>query len=588
MTRVSTGELIARLTPAAPTPGSPDVIESLPNGQLVRAEVIRLISDNLLTLSFPGGTVQAKSEVPVSAGDKLLLEVNRDASGTASLRLVTREPSTPDSATVRQAEFTVSSSPAATNQGVPSASDVAVSKLAGLIKPGGAVEQLIRSRPELADRVEQLLQTTAQRPTNSLGESITSLQREVTRLIDQLPSAGDAKTELQQAVRRVADQLIADRSFADPPKLASNFLNQVVTLAKGLESTLAKVIQQPSVSIPAPNAAPPTLPTISSVESPARATLPQASVIAPDQVVNRSAIAATTGKSVEQILLSAIQESSSPTSTDSTALPIASTSKTNIVGTLAANQVEPQNSPVTPLTDSRASAGATTPSPERVTSSPIFTTADKENPLPTTVRGVLDSDLKGQLFELRGRLESLGVDSPSPALSASIARTDKLIEQLTSQQIRNVDGLNQYFSVSLPVDPRTGVSQAQLQAFYRKGSGGTDPTLDDSSRFTVALFLQLSQLGDVLATVTGVEGTVSIGLTAENSSAAEQLSRGLEELRSGLDEIGQAGAMITVRERPMSDETSPTTSILEGDLWGDFIEPTLHPPAAGSRLNSEA
>jgi hypothetical protein len=197
--------------------------------------------------------------------------------------------------------------------------------------------------------------------------------------------------------------------------------------------------------------------------------------------------------------------------------------------------------------------------------------------------------LKGQLLELRGRLEAVANTSPSPALSASIARTDRLVDQLTTQQLRNVDGLHQYFSVSLPVDPKTGVGQAELQAFYRKSPSGGVPSLDESSRFTVALFLQLSKLGDVMATVTGVDGSVSIAITADDADAADRLRRSLEELRTGLSDVGQAGAMITVRERPRPTlDDTPRAPAGEGDLWEDFIEPTLPADRAGSRLNREA
>ncbi len=500
---------------------------------------------------------------------------------------MTKEPISPDPATVRQATLAISS-PAPAGQAPSSAGDLAVSKLAGLIKPGGAVEQLIRSRPELADRVEQLLQSNTQRPASSLGESITSLQREVSRLLDQLPSTGQARTELQQAVRRVADQLIVDRSLADPPKLASNFLNQVVALAKGFESTLANVISPPTNSIPANLTTPPSPVVVAAVDPPTPASLPGVSISPLAQSANPSIVSAITNQSAEQILLSAIQNSSSPPAADPEAATSVSTLKTNTTPIPATNSVGSANSPTVATTDTKATTVAPAIPAEPSANSPSTSSSSKEAPVPTTIRGVLDSDLKGQLLELRGRLESLGVDSPSPTLSASIARTDRIIEQLTSQQIRNVDGLNQYFSVSLPIDPKTGVSQAELQAFYRKGANGSIPSLDDSSRFTVALFLQLSRLGDVLATVTGVEGTVSIALTAENSSAAEQLSRGLEELRSGLDQIGQVGAMITVRERPASTDDSSTTSTLPDDLWGDFVEPTLTHHSAGSRLDREA
>ncbi len=408
----------------------------------------------------------------------------------------------------------------------------------------------------------------------------------MTRLIDQLPSTGEARTELQQAVRRVADQLIADRSLADPPKLASNFLNQVVALANGLEAKLANVINQPTTAILASTVTPPT-----PDESPVRdlpTPLPEVSSNASARIADRSAIPTITGQSSEQALLTALQESSSQPSTDSTpALPAANI-KSNIASIPSSPPIVAEGSTTVSATDAKATTGPPAVLSESSANSSPAPTPSKEATLPTTVRGVLDSDLKGQLLELRGRLESIAVDSPSPAVSASIARTDRLIEQLASQQIRNVDGLNQYLSVALPIDPKTGVSQAQLQAFYRKGEGGRVPSLDDSSRFTVALFLQLSRLGDVLATVTGVEGTVSIALTAENSSAAEHLSRGLDELRLGLDQIGQDGAMITVRERPALDLSSLNGSTLSDDLWGDFIEPTLTPATAGSRLDREA
>jgi hypothetical protein len=573
------------------------LIDRLPTGQIVRAEVIRLLSENLLTLSVPGGSIQAKTDVPVSAGDKLLLEVSRDSQGAASLRLVSRdsistEPTTP--ATVAKT--------GAAGPGALAGDGLADSKLAGLTRAGGAIEQLVRSRPDLAPRIEQLLQQSDQRPT-SLGEGIVRLQQDVAQIAQSVPrSTGVSLDPLTAIAGRAVSQLIGEASLADPPSLAATFLNRVVELAQGLESKLARVADpilsattltdpRAVTSATAPGQAPTGLPATQAVTAVGSTvgngagspSLPVAAESARAEDLLLKSLPSL-DKSVEAspgVIRAAVVSQLAEIAGDA-----AKSSPNLVVGAGEGKGARAESAPangdsaaVPSRVDSGASLSTTTAKLDGVA----------EGNAATTVRGVLDGDLKWQLLELRGKLEAVAQEAPSPTVTASIARTDRLIEQLTSQQLRNVDGLNQYLSVALPIDPKTGVSQAQLQAFYRRSPGGGAPSLDETSRFTVALFLQMTQLGDVLATVTGVEGTVSVSLTAENAEATDRLTRSLDELRSGLGEMGHASAMITVRQRPAVSEVEGDTggAGTEG-LWGDFVEQVPMAVVAGQRLNREA
>jgi ribosomal protein L29 len=202
--------------------------------------------------------------------------------------------------------------------------------------------------------------------------------------------------------------------------------------------------------------------------------------------------------------------------------------------------------------------------------------------LSATVRKILDVDLKGQLLELRSQLSTLANSSPDQAstVQQAIARVDQIIDPFAAQQLRNVTGMQQFVHVDLPVDPKSGVEEARLQVFYRQRGQGTDGDEDD--RFTVAILLKLSQLGDVLATVTGIDGTVSVGFTVDRPTAEDPLAASIDELRAGLTEAGHQGAAISVRRRERaSAEADP-------GMWEEFLELEPLGVDAGGRLDRQA
>jgi hypothetical protein len=595
LSQISVSSSIATIDPVAATTqavgvgSSPaELIDRFPSGQVIRAEVIRILAENLFTLSIPGGTIQAKSDIPLSPGDQLLLEINRNApapgqnAGAPQFRLVSQNSTTAlptDGSSLRPV----------VNNAIANSADLRGAIVVPSARPGGAIDQLAQARPELAPRIEELLRLTDQRP-GSLGDGILRLQQDVGRVANSLPrSATVSPDALTSIAGRTVQQLVNSSALSDPPQLAADLLRQYVSLARGFEAKLASAdlpsrSSENSVSSPGLPVASESASTISPTASQTRPLTDSATEPPSENLpapANRAA----------SLLLSALAESnrssalpgeSSPGVISEKPVPLrADLPPAAPKETLAASkEVALSSRSSDPAASSRASVQdpsiPTEGSPNRTDSSG-----------PTTVRGVLDGDLKGQLLELRGKLETVAVQTPSPGVTASIVRTDRLIDQLTSQQLRNVDGLNQYFSVALPIDPATGVSQAQLQAFYRRSSNGGVPTLDDTSRFTVALFLQLTQLGDVMATVTGVEGTVSVSLMAETPEASDRLTRSIDELRGGLAEVGQTGAMITVRPRPLPSEPTSAGEQAES-LWDDFRMEAPLASTAGSRLNREA
>ncbi|MFO0944555.1 MAG: flagellar hook-length control protein FliK [Planctomycetota bacterium] len=204
--------------------------------------------------------------------------------------------------------------------------------------------------------------------------------------------------------------------------------------------------------------------------------------------------------------------------------------------------------------------------------------------LPQVIRGTFDGDLKGQLLELRTHLESLAANRQEvpQAIQQAITRVDSMLQQVTAQQVRNLQGLNQYLYAELPVDPRTGIQEARLQVFYR--NQGSTPKTKDPDRFTVALFLNLSKLGDVSAVVSGVDRAVTVGFSVEDPKVASMLEGQSQLLRDSLVRSGHAGATVTVRHTTKEDVQR------SGDdpLWSQFLEIQPKDGDPGSRLNAEA
>jgi hypothetical protein len=204
------------------------------------------------------------------------------------------------------------------------------------------------------------------------------------------------------------------------------------------------------------------------------------------------------------------------------------------------------------------------------------------------VRGTFESDLKGQLLELRSQLVSIADRQSAQSASSqqAIARVDALLNQVTAQQVRNVEGLNQFLYAELPVDPRTGIGEARLQVFYRNQGSPAKPNNND--RFTVALFLNLTKLGDVLAVVSEVDKAVTVGFTVENPAARNLLSSQTDLLRTALVKSGHAGATVTVRA-PAKPEGIPTAAVHKDDeIWQSFLDAGPVSGDPGGRLDLEA
>ena len=201
------------------------------------------------------------------------------------------------------------------------------------------------------------------------------------------------------------------------------------------------------------------------------------------------------------------------------------------------------------------------------------------------VQASFDGDLKGQLLQLRSHLEALSTRAPEAARSVgqAIEQANVLIDQVTAQQVRNVDGLNQFLYAELPMDPGSGIDEARLHVFYRRPSA--TPAGDDPDRFTVALFLDLTKLGEVLAVVTALEGGVNVAFTVESPAVERLLSEDSDSLRAALVAAGQTGATVTVRQAPAPQAER---AVELDDIWNAFVEtlPTEDDP--GIRLDTEA
>lgn len=222
-------------------------------------------------------------------------------------------------------------------------------------------------------------------------------------------------------------------------------------------------------------------------------------------------------------------------------------------------------------------------SPQDETIAPIATD------FPKILVGEFAENLKNLLLELRGRLVQLAAGPGQARDLASIQQaaqiTDGLLDQITAQQLHSVEGLNRYVHVEVPIDPRTGIDEARLQVFYRQGRGNSSDR-DVADRFTVAIFLNLSRLGDVMATVTGVDRSLSVVFAATNKDTAELLESWTDELRRALLESGHDGVTVTVRHSTTRADKEGSTD--DDSLWSEFMAMIPNCETTGSRIDRKA
>ncbi|QDU64833.1 Flagellar hook-length control protein FliK [Planctomycetes bacterium Pan216] len=261
--------------------------------------------------------------------------------------------------------------------------------------------------------------------------------------------------------------------------------------------------------------------------------------------------------------------------------PLAQPADPQIVSADAQHAPPPESTEARPEQQAAlATNRADTPTPGGSATSSETSTARPESV-------AFQNDLKGQLLELRSSLQELAAhSSPSggDTIREALAQTDQLVHQLTSQQVRNAEAPTHYQFVELPVDPRSGIDEARLHVFYRERGQAEPPSENDP--FTVALFLNMTRLGDVLATLTSVGPAIAVSFAVENSEIESILGEQADDLRELLQQAGHQGATVTVRQKGRVTEPTPTEDL--DDLWQAFLALVPDESDPGQRLNQEA
>ena len=148
--------------------------------------------------------------------------------------------------------------------------------------------------------------------------------------------------------------------------------------------------------------------------------------------------------------------------------------------------------------------------------------------------------------------------------------------------------LNQYFYTEIPVDPNSGIEEARLQVFYRGKNRQT--VSNDDDKFTVAVFLNMSALGDVVSVISAYENAVAVQFTVENELAAGLLESQAETLRTALVEAGHSGATVAIRQsQPDAAGALPQAADdNENELWEEFLDTRPQDGRSDYRLDLEA
>ena len=585
-------------------------------GQILRAEVVQNLGNGLFSLNIQGNQVVSASSTPLTVGQVLTLQVSTTDGGQPTMHVLTLAEGavaatgggnqagvaengqladivaqrqalgidTPRVGAQAQSGVQTRGQPATAEPAVltdlralvgqvaeQSASETASRvdpRLSGLLRSDGPVARLLTQRPDLAPRIEQLLTQLRQRP-DGLGTGLDKLASELARLTRNVEPA--QRPALAGAQTRLTSQILGRELFDQPKLLAQALGNRLEQLARGLEASVARQLT--------PNAAVPTgTATVANTAAPASSaptvvvlgTLEGTSTVVTANTSTPGAVAApdTAGAAAASVATEPGQPNVTAQSA-SDARPIVATTTEGAAGkpadTALGAQMREGEPSATPTAETRAAAPPA---------------ASRE-----VIQGTFDGDLKGQLLQLKTQLQDLAASQPRPdaAIQQAIARTDVLLDQVTAQQVHNLDGLNHYAHVELPVDPRSGIGEARLQVFYRKNQRSKGA--EDSDRFTLALFLNMTRLGDVLAVVTVVDEAISVAFTVQDRQVERIMSHGAQSLRDALMEAGHSGATVTVRKAMPRPATEPSAA---DGLWREFIEPPPCEGESGYHLNTRA
>lgn len=581
----------------SPTPAS-SYLARLAPGDIIKAEVLQSLGNGLFSLGLGGFEITASSTAPLTIGQRLTLQVNSNDNGQPALHVLTltddkvagvaskpnvtgfdhtgvsealarsaAQGATPSRSTRQESIVSPNRTPevaTTASRGEPAVlvelrslatvfalSDTpeperSLGRLENLVKPDGPVARLLAARPDLAPQLELLLREIQERP-GSLGGGIDELATQLSRLVE---GGGAAKQgPLANAPVRLLSQLFGSTDLEQPAQLAQQLSERLGSLARGLEANLARTVAAAEPKLA--NAIAPVVSGPPTDPAPANATL-----LAPTDALRAPLPPPSTDN--EEV---APRPTPSPAfaapAVESNRIPLPDGSKAGSFGA-SFSAADPGQGPAS----AAPSAGQ-------------------------LVRGTFEGDLKGQLLELRSQLGALAADRPDASASAAqaVARVDALLNQITAQQVRNVEGLNQYFYAELPLDPRTGIREARLQVFYREQSASARPA--NSDRFTVALFLNLSRLGDVLAVVSQVDQAVTVGFTVEDPRVMELLDNESAALREILVRSGHAGATVTVRQPAPAAEKASAARAAD-PLWESFLDARPLEGDPGGRLDREA
>lgn len=518
-------------------------------GEVVQARVLRTLGDALFEVLIGNRSVVTASTLPLKAGQVLTLQATGTRQGPQTAQVLTIADGEiakvqnvpPDSAPPAEvAALPKESTPLreaasgargllsvvgrgtnALSRPVPAQDVPATAGTSRTVEPDGPVGRLLAARPDLAPRVASLL-NRFESPGGSLGLSIEQLVQEGMPAF----AATGPHADFSDLTDRLTSQLIAPKLLENPKALADVLASRIGDWLGTLEFTLGQLStnQMARESSPAPAAASPAVVLVAG---------------------NHELAAPAEGRMPAPLALPADSDFQNLTSTQS--VPPASVRP-------------PQPAPPAAI------APPTSDGPDRLTSPSI--TRSSPNPDPnlgkeaaavnvatrdTATRALspaVDRDLKANLLLTRGRLAAVA-EQPAAAASIqpAISRADTAIDQITAQQIRNIEAQGQYLHVELPVDSKSGIGAARLQVLFRRDSPGKEAVNADD-RFTVALYLSLTKLGSLLATITGTDGGVTVHFTVADEPIRDVLAGSADELRRALLAAGHSGATVTVRRLP--------------------------------------
>jgi len=521
MTNSVTNALLAPNLIHIPQTADTELVQ-LAKGQLLRATVQR-VADEMALLNFGGKTLMVRTDAPLQAQQRVILQVSQVGPDQVSLQIVQQSPPPADAATTTA------------------------------LAPSG-LESLLSSWDVTPDAVNQNIAKAlfAQNQTVNPDaiEDVRSLWQQLPVLASLPQETGGKAGNLEALVYLHTNQLpVTTESISLARHLLLNSLpvaQNLTTLQTNLQTLQPQLQALAAKMQPSPT----TNPTLTNLLTTVTDTLSQLAnwtitdKLPPDQIMARLAEVMTRlGTPPESELANQLLAASTPTAPQP-----------------AAGGGERGPSPVLPE-NAAAVAAKTAPQPAAATpnADPAPTAAAPTNHQPGAVTAPSHSlpetasPLQRLTVAINQALSQPGLDKQTTqALHSLSTQLEAVTKDLGAIHLANVSNApspaaaaEPYYMFPIPLQTSDGPRTAQLRVYHRANQQAIDP-----KNLRLALLLDLPELGEVAINLTVFEKHLSGKFISEKSQTRQLIETDLKELSRSLRQLGYTVDSLTTELLP--------------------------------------